>query len=91
MGRYEAQLDDLHAAADERDAARIALADAREEGVRLMEEVRALRGALRQRDDEMRQMGARHAEIVLQLAGAGADAPPHPHAGGARRGSVRSW
>jgi hypothetical protein len=61
-------MDDLQDAADELAQSHVALADAQEEQVRLMEEVKALRAALKERDDDMRRAAASQVALVERLA-----------------------
>ena len=58
-------VDELKAQADEKTAA---LAEAKEEQVRLMEEVKALRAALVERDEELKRAAQSNVALVERLA-----------------------
>ena len=61
-------MDELHGVADELAASRGALAEAKEETLRLMEEVKALRATLKERDEEVRRAAQSQVALVERWA-----------------------
>ena len=100
LDEYEEELSELHDAKEELDEVRMDLADAKEEQVRLMEEVKALRLAIKQRDEEVRRAADIQVQLVERLAEEDAQhrtsAPRSAQratgvSAAKERGSARSW